>query len=91
MSVSWAVRSVRAAVFAVLCVLLAAGGHALATGAAPPVWVQVAAFASVFAAGCLLGGRERSLAGIGVGTLAAQGGLHLGFHAARPQHVAMAV
>ncbi|MEU8686940.1 hypothetical protein [Streptomyces sp. NPDC048665] len=81
----------RAAVFAVLCVLLAVGGHALATGAAPPVWVQVAAFASVFAAGFLLGGRERSLAGIGVGTLAAQGGLHLGFHAARPQHVAMAV
>ena len=32
MRVSVAVRSVRAAVFAVLCVLLAAGGHALATG-----------------------------------------------------------
>ncbi|MFJ3339337.1 hypothetical protein [Streptomyces sp. NPDC086766] len=91
MSVSLAVRSVRAAVFAVLCVLLAAGGHALATGAAPPVWVQAAAFVPVFAAGCLLGGRERSLAGIGTGTLGAQGGLHLVFHAAQPHHVAMAM
>ncbi|WP_241757089.1 hypothetical protein [Streptomyces sp. WAC00263] len=41
MNVSLAVRSLRAAVFAVLCVLLAAGGHALAMGAAPPVRVQV--------------------------------------------------
>ncbi|WP_256725958.1 hypothetical protein [Streptomyces sp. IMTB 2501] len=90
-SVSWAVRSVRAAVFAVLCVLLAAGGHALATRAAPAVWVQVAAFVPVFVAGCLLGGRERSLAAIGLGTPAAQCGLHLAFHAARPQHVAMAM
>ncbi|MFF7358670.1 hypothetical protein ACFZA1_39590 [Streptomyces filipinensis] len=59
MSVSLAVRSVRAAVFAVLCVLLGAGGHALATGAAPPVGVQVTAFVPVFVGGCLLGGRER--------------------------------
>ncbi|MFF5013607.1 hypothetical protein [Streptomyces sp. NPDC001165] len=91
MSVSLALRSVRAAVFAVLCVLLAAGGHVLATGAAPPVWVQAAAFMPVFAAGCLLGGRERSLAAIGTGTLVAQGGLHLVFHTARPHHVAMAM
>ncbi|MFF1688379.1 MULTISPECIES: hypothetical protein [unclassified Streptomyces] len=89
MSVSLAVRSVRAAVFAVLCVLLAAGGHVLATGAAPPVWVQAATAVPVFAAGCLLGGRERSLTTIGLGTLAAQGGLRLVFHAAQPRHVAM--
>ena len=88
-SVSLEVRSVRAAVFAVLCVLLAAGGHALATGMAPPVWVQAAGFVPVFAAGCLLGGRERSLAAIGTGTLAAQGGLHIVFHAAEPHHAAM--
>ncbi|MER5429557.1 hypothetical protein [Streptomyces sp. NPDC002588] len=84
MSVSLAVRSLRAAVFAVLCVLLAAGGHVLATGMAPPVWVQVAGGLPVFLAGCLLGGRERSLAGIGVGTFAAQGCLHFVFAAARP-------
>lgn len=88
-SVSPAVRSVRAAVFAALCVLLAAGGHALATGAAPSVWVQIAGSVPVCAAGCLLGGRERSLTGIGGATLAAQGGLHLLFHAAGRHHPVM--
>ncbi|WP_369246682.1 hypothetical protein [Streptomyces sp. R41] len=85
MSASLAVRSLRAAVFAVLCVLLAAGGHGLATGEAPPLWADGAGFLTVFAAGCLLGGRERSLLGIGLGMLAAQAGLHLGFEAARPR------
>ncbi|MGY5034686.1 hypothetical protein ACWC9U_28310 [Streptomyces sp. 900116325] len=60
-------------VFAAFAVLLAAGGHGLATGAAPPVWVQVVEFVPVFTCGWLLGGRERSPAGIGGGTLAAQG------------------
>ncbi|MFG2797868.1 hypothetical protein [Streptomyces pseudovenezuelae] len=83
------VRSLRAAVFAVLCVLLAAGGHALATGMAPPVWTQITGCVPVFVAGCLLGGRERSSLGIGVGTVAAQGGLHLAFDALRP-HAATA-
>ncbi|MDH6218785.1 hypothetical protein [Streptomyces pseudovenezuelae] len=83
MRASPSVRVLRAAVFAALCVLLAAGGHALATGAAPPVWAQAAGFAPVFGAGYLLGGRERSLAAIGAGTLTAQGGLHLTFDAAR--------
>ncbi|MCX5424327.1 hypothetical protein [Streptomyces sp. NBC_00078] len=89
MTASASVRGVRAAVFAALCVLLAAGGHALATGAAPPVWVQAAGFLPVFAAGCLLGGRERSLPAIGAGTLAAQGGLHLVFDAVRPHSMAL--
>ncbi|MEU6223763.1 hypothetical protein [Streptomyces sp. NPDC047042] len=88
MSASPAVRSLRAAVFAVLCVLLATGGHALAVGAAPPVWAQVVGGLPVFAVGWLLGGRERTLTGIGGGTLASQGGLHLTFDAARP-HTAM--
>lgn len=87
MRASPSVRSVRAVVFAVLAVLLAAGGHALATGAAPPVWVQAVGFVPVFAGGWLLGGRERSLAGIGGGTLAAQGGLHDAFDAGRPHAV----
>ncbi|MEV6949278.1 hypothetical protein AB0N07_46720 [Streptomyces sp. NPDC051172] len=84
MSVSLTVRSVRAAVFAVLCVLLAVGAHVLAMGDAPPVWVQVAGGVPVLVAGCVLGGRERSLAGIGGATLAAQAGLHLAFDAVRP-------
>ncbi|MFD4522455.1 hypothetical protein ACFWP7_00655 [Streptomyces sp. NPDC058470] len=84
MRASLAVRSLRAAVFAVLCVLLAAGGHGLATGEAPPLWADGAGVLALFAAGCLLSGRERSLVGIGGGMLAAQAGLHLGFEAARP-------
>ncbi|WP_162951006.1 hypothetical protein [Streptomyces sp. CC0208] len=87
MRASPAVRSLRAAVFAALCVLLAAGGHTLATGTAPPVWTQTAGFVPVFAAGWLLGGRERPLAAIGGATLASQGGLHLAFGAARPHPV----
>ncbi|MFF4500597.1 hypothetical protein [Streptomyces sp. NPDC001401] len=84
MTASPSVRGLRAAVFAALCVLLAAGGHALATGTAPPVWVQAVGFVPVFGAGYLLGARERSLAAIGAGTLTAQGGLHLAFDAVRP-------
>ncbi|MFF2206287.1 hypothetical protein [Streptomyces sp. NPDC058145] len=91
MRVSPAVRIVRAAVFAVLCVLLAAGAHVLATGQAPLVWTQVTACVPIFAAGCLLGGRERSLVGIGGVTLTTQGGLHLVFHTAQPHHTAMAM
>ncbi|WP_345568466.1 hypothetical protein [Streptomyces plumbiresistens] len=91
MRASPAVRGLRAAVFAALCVLLAAGGHALATGMAPPVWVQVTGFLVVFAGGCLLGGRERSLMAIGGGTLVAQGGLHVVFGAARSPHAVLAV
>lgn len=89
-NVSLTVRSPRAAVFAVLCVLLAAGGHVPAMGAAPPVRVQVVGALPVFVVGCLLGGRERSLVGIGAGTLAAQGGLHLALDAGQP-HAVMAL
>ncbi|MCX4990836.1 MULTISPECIES: hypothetical protein [unclassified Streptomyces] len=85
MRASLAVRSLRAAVFAALCVLLAAGGHVLATGQAPPNWADAAGLLAVFAVGCPLGGRERSLFGIGGAMLAAQAGLHLGFEAARPR------
>lgn len=87
MRASPAVRSLRAAVFAALCVLLAAGGHTLATGMAPPLWAQAAGFVPVFTAGWLLGGRERSLGAIGGATLTSQGGLHVVFGAARPNTV----
>ncbi|MFI0510187.1 hypothetical protein RKD19_002174 [Streptomyces canus] len=84
MRASSGVRTLRAAVFAALCVLLAAGGHTLATGMAPPVWTQTAGFVAVFAAGRLLGGRERSLGAVGGATLTAQGALHAAFGAVRP-------
>ncbi|MFI5678996.1 hypothetical protein [Streptomyces cellulosae] len=90
MRASPAVRGLRAAVFAALCVLLAAGGHVLATGMAPPVWVQAVGFLPVFAGACLLGGRERSLVAIGGATLVAQGALHLAFGTVRPRAAATA-
>ncbi|QJT05172.1 hypothetical protein G9272_36755 [Streptomyces asoensis] len=83
MSASPAVRSLRAAVFAAVCVLLAAAGHGLATGDTPPPWADGAGFLAVFAAGWLLGARERALPGIGAAMLATQAGLHVAFDAAR--------
>nr|WSY50273.1 hypothetical protein OG999_09080 [Streptomyces sp. NBC_00886] len=85
MSASPAVRSLRAAVFAAVCVLLAAAGHGLATGATPPLWADGVGFLVVFGMGWLLGGRERSLPGIGAAMLATQAVLHLGFDIARPR------
>ncbi|UXY31090.1 hypothetical protein [Streptomyces sp. HUAS TT20] len=91
MSASPAVRSLRAAVFAAVCVLLAAAGHGLAMGAMPPLWGDAAGFLGVFTLGWLLGGRERSLPGIGAAMLVTQAGLHIGFDAARPTAPAHAV
>ncbi|MGY5046370.1 hypothetical protein ACWDE0_12045 [Streptomyces sp. 900105755] len=83
MSASPAVRSLRAAVFAAVCVLLAAAGHGLAMGDLPPLWADAAAFVAVFTLGRPLAGRERGLPEIGVGMLLTQAGLHFGFDAAR--------
>ncbi|MFI5684216.1 hypothetical protein [Streptomyces sp. NPDC051636] len=82
MTPSPAVRTLRAAVFAAVCVLLAAAGHGLAMGDMPPVRADAAAFLGVFTLGWLLGGRERALPGIGAAMLATQAGLHVAFDAA---------
>ncbi|NUQ99917.1 MAG: hypothetical protein HOY79_26340 [Streptomyces sp.] len=79
MRASPAVRILRAAVFAVLCVTLAAAGHGLATGAMPPLRVDAAGVSAVLAPSCVLCGRERSLVGICVAMLTAQAGLHAAF------------
>ncbi|MEU9155134.1 hypothetical protein AB0D59_32395 [Streptomyces sp. NPDC048417] len=83
MSASPAVGSLRAAVFAAVCVVLAAAGHGLAMGDLPPLWADAAGFVAVFAVGRALAGRERGLPEIGVGMLLTQAGLHFGFDAAR--------
>ncbi|MDF3302058.1 hypothetical protein [Streptomyces tropicalis] len=83
MSASPAVRGLRAGVFAAVCVLLAAAGHGLSMGDMPPLWADGAGFLGVFAAGWLLGGRERTLPGIGAAMLATQALLHLAFDAAQ--------
>ncbi|MEU6770116.1 hypothetical protein [Streptomyces sp. NPDC046759] len=82
MSASPAVRALRAAVFAAVCVLLGAAGHGLAMGDMPPLWADAAGFVAVSALGWTLGARERSLPGIGTAMLLTQAALHLGFDAA---------
>jgi hypothetical protein len=69
-------RLLRAAVFAALCVALAAGGHVLASGAGVPLWTLLAAAAAVFAAAASVAGRERSLPGIAAALAGGQLLLH---------------
>ncbi|WP_030802106.1 hypothetical protein [Streptomyces sp. NRRL S-337] len=79
MPVTAALRYVRAAVFAVVCVVLSAAGHAVMSGPALPGWALTAAAVAVFVCAGLAAGRERSLPVIAGGVLACQGGLHLFF------------
>ncbi len=90
MDASPVLRSLRAAVFAALCVTLAAAGHSLACDQTPAPWADSAGFGAVFALGYLLGGRERSLVGIGSAMGVVQIGLHLLFESA-PLHAGSAM
>jgi len=91
MRVSWAVRVLRAAVFAVMCVTLAAVAHRLAMGAAPALWADGWGFLGVLALACPLCGRERSLAGISGAMITVQVALHVAFNAALAQQAAMSM
>jgi hypothetical protein len=64
LAVSRPLRAARAAVFAAVCVVLSAAGHALMTGGPLPVWTVLAGFAAVFSVAYAAAGRERSWAGI---------------------------
>ncbi|MFF4948295.1 hypothetical protein [Streptomyces chattanoogensis] len=79
MPVTAALRYVRAAVFAAVCVALSAFGHAMMSGPALPGWTLAAAAVAVFVCAGPAAGRERSLPVIAGGMLACQGGLHLLF------------
>ncbi|MEV0737736.1 hypothetical protein AB0I51_17575 [Streptomyces sp. NPDC050549] len=57
-------RALRAAVFAAVCVVLAAAGHAIASCATVPLWTLGAGFLATFLVVAPLAGRERSLPGI---------------------------
>jgi len=81
-------RAPRAAVFAAVCVLLAALGHALASRAGVPAATVAQAWCVVFAAAYLAAGRERSVAGIGTFLCCAQGVLHPWFQAVQIEHPA---
>ncbi|MFE5185942.1 hypothetical protein [Streptomyces sp. NPDC056628] len=88
MTAGWGVRAIRAAVFASVCVLLAALGHTLMSGAAVPWWTLVAGAPATCLAGWCLAGRERGLPLVVSVVVVAQGGLHAVFELAGRGRVA---
>ncbi|MFE7095180.1 hypothetical protein [Streptomyces erythrochromogenes] len=76
-------RALRAAVFAALCVLLAAIGHMLMSGAAVPWWALSAGFAAAAGAAWSLADRERGLLAVTGAAVAVQGVLHSAFSLAQ--------
>ena len=81
-------RLLRAAVFAAVCVVLSAMGHAMAACASVPWWTLLAGFLGLFAVVAPLAGRERSLSSIAGALAAGQLGLHTLFGVG--QHTAAA-
>ncbi|WP_405818628.1 hypothetical protein OG241_26820 [Streptomyces sp. NBC_01390] len=72
-------RSLRAAVFAAVCVVTTALGHALMSGDLLPWWTLFLAFAGTASGAWLLTGRERGALPVVAATAVAQGLLHLLF------------
>jgi hypothetical protein len=72
-------RVLRAAVFAAVCVVLAAAGHALASCAAVPLWTLGVGFLGALLVVAPLAGRERSLPGIAALLTGGQTLLHMLF------------
>ncbi|MGW3116943.1 hypothetical protein ACWDBW_07300 [Streptomyces sp. NPDC001107] len=83
MDAGWCVRTVRAAVFAAVCVLLAAVGHVMMSGSAVPWWALLAGAVATGGAGWVLAGRERGLTLIVALVVGAQTALHWGFSLAQ--------
>ncbi|MFG3493791.1 hypothetical protein [Streptomyces sp. NPDC047928] len=79
-------RALRAALFAAICVVLAAVGHSSLSAHHVPASSLLLAFGATGTLGWLAGGRRRGTAFIGTGVLAVQGVLHLTFSGAAPQH-----
>ncbi|KUO11571.1 hypothetical protein [Streptomyces sp. DSM 15324] len=83
MTAGWCTRTLRAAMFAAVCVLLAALGHVLMSGDHVPVWALAAGAAVTGAAGWCLAGRERGPASVVAVVVAAQALLHRAFEYAQ--------
>ncbi|MFD7504712.1 hypothetical protein [Streptomyces sp. NPDC059850] len=75
-----ALRTTRAAIFAVVCVVMAALGHAVMSGGAVSWQMLGAAFLATASAAWWLGGRQRGGAVVTGATVGAQLVLHLLFH-----------
>ncbi|MGC2999378.1 hypothetical protein ACPF8X_13700 [Streptomyces sp. G35A] len=76
MTAGWCSRAVRAAVFAVLCVLLATLGHVMMSQTSVPWWAMAVGAVSTGAAAWRLAGRERGPLLVASVTVAAQAVLH---------------
>ncbi|ANS62447.1 hypothetical protein SLINC_0223 [Streptomyces lincolnensis] len=76
-------RTLRAEVFAAVCVLLAAVGHVLMSGTTVPWWALTAGLAVTGGAGWSLAGRERGLPLVVSLVVVTQGVLHSGFELAQ--------
>ncbi|HEY3557172.1 MAG TPA: hypothetical protein VGL05_06910 [Kribbella sp.] len=72
-------RAARAAMFAAVCVLLAALGHVLMSGAALPWWAVPMAFGWIGTTAWILADRERGVPFVVLSTLGAQAALHTVF------------
>ncbi|KIZ16250.1 hypothetical protein [Streptomyces natalensis] len=72
-------RGLRAAVFAAVCVLLAALGHMAMSDTAVPGWMLLTAGAATASGAWLLAGRERGPLLVGLLTVGTQAALHSAF------------
>ncbi|MBT3149803.1 hypothetical protein HTV45_02555 [Streptomyces sp. CHD11] len=84
MTAGWCARTVRAAVFAAVCVLLAGVGHVMMSNSDLPAWTLAAGVAATGVAGWCLAGRERGLPVVVAVAVAAQTALHSAFSLAQP-------
>ncbi|MET8830843.1 hypothetical protein ABZX40_35390 [Streptomyces sp. NPDC004610] len=83
MTAGWCSRTIRAALFAAVCVLLAALGHVMMSGSRVPGWTLAAALAATGAAGWCLAGRERGPGLVVTVAVLTQTLLHSGFSLAQ--------
>ncbi|MFD8734890.1 hypothetical protein ACFV06_08190 [Streptomyces sp. NPDC059618] len=83
MTAGWCTRMLRAAMFAAVCVVLAALGHVMMSGSPVAWWALAGAGAVTAGAGWCLAGRERGLPFVVSVVVLAQGALHTVFSAAQ--------
>ncbi|GBP99034.1 hypothetical protein SSP531S_04290 [Streptomyces spongiicola] len=83
MTAGWCSRTVRAAVFAAVCVLLAALGHVVMSGQSVPSSALVGGLAATGGLGWCLAGRERGLLPVVAVVVAVQTVLHTAFSLAQ--------
>ncbi|MEU5594347.1 hypothetical protein [Streptomyces sp. NPDC020298] len=83
MAAGWCTRTVRAAVFAAVCVLLSALAHTMMSGAAVPWWALSAGAVGAGGMGWALAGRERGLRLIVTAVVVPQAVLHWSFSLAQ--------